>query len=370
MNRRNFSKIFSLAGAAALLLLGWGTTWANGGERASGRPQTATPQRVILEADIANDPDEYSDLAVAAGLANRGEMKILGVICNSQNPFGLPCGRAVLEYYQITGVSYGMYKGTGVTADGSWAPHLQGMRDIFRPGDSGDKYTDATSVMRQLLHDSPDGSVKIVNGGFACVIADVLASAADDIDKRNGVDLIKAKVSEYIFTAVNELPASTLELWNIKQNIKDAQYLTDNWPASVPLTWVPYSVGGPVMSGPPADANPTNNPVKYYFQTSSVDRHLDANGKRMAWHQVALLYAARPNAGYFSFGGKDGKVTIDDKGNTAWDGGTNRGQRYLQKTGGAYTDAWFGTMFDEFMAVVPKPMPAGGDGSAIQGRKR
>ena len=357
MNHRNFLKICSLAGASALLL-GWGTTWAGESERPKVRPPAATPQRVILEADIANDCDEEADLAVAAGLAQLGEIRIIGLICNSQNAYALPCGRAVLDYYHVSGVSYGMYKGSSVAQDGNWAPHLQGMRDAFRPGDTGDKYSSATTVMRQLLHDSPDGSVKIVNGGFASVIANVLASAADGIDKRNGVDLIKAKVSEYIFTAVNELPGSTLELWNIKQDIKDTQYLTDNWPVSVPLTWVPYSLGFTVMSGPPAGADPATNPVKYHFNAHAADQ-LDAKGKRFAWHQLALLYAARPNAGYFSFGGKDGKVTIDDKGNTAWDGGTNRGQRYLQKSGGAYTDVWFGQLFDGFMAVVPKPMPDG-----------
>jgi len=346
--------------AAGLMLVTTLAMAAEKSDKPAGRPQKAKPQLVILEADIANDPDEDADLAVAAGLANLGEIKILGLICNSRNKFGLPCGRAELEYYGITGVTYGMYKGSNVTFDGSFAPHRQGMCNIFRPGDSGDKYTDATKVMRTLLHDSPDGSVKIVNGGFASVIAQMLASPADNIDKRSGVDLIKAKVSEYIFTAVNELPGSTLELWNIKQDIKDARYLTDNWPASVPLTWVPYSVGGSVRTGPPAGADPKTNPVKYYFDTSSVDRHLDAKGKRNAWHQVALLYAARPNAGYFTLGGKNGKVTIDDKGNTAWDGATNRGQRYLQKAGGKYTDAWFGGLFDKFMAVVPKPKPTGG----------
>src|SRR5437899_8428276 len=70
------------------------------------------PVNIILDADTAISVDDVGDQAVLWGLASRGEVKVLALICSSANDHSAPAMRAIANYYGHSDVPLGAHKGT------------------------------------------------------------------------------------------------------------------------------------------------------------------------------------------------------------------------------------------------------------------
>src|SRR6266567_7651184 len=106
------------------------------------------PVNVILDADTAISVDDVGDQAVLWALANRGEVKILAMICSSANDFSAPAMRAIANYYGHPEVPLGAHKGSAPTLESSaTSMYAQTITSEFgTPGDTRFNYPDAVLV--------------------------------------------------------------------------------------------------------------------------------------------------------------------------------------------------------------------------------
>jgi hypothetical protein len=273
-----------------------------------------------------------------------GYLNVIGFIANSKNIYSVAAARSIFDnYYGIKTITYGAYKGSTNHSNGSFdgdsSVYTQQLVTRFRPGDSASNYMDATTAQRTILHNSPDGSVVIVDGGFMSTTADLLASPGDSIDSRNGVDLVAAKLdpTKGMIWVAGILLTGT-DVFNVAlATIPQAQFVLANWPVTIPFTWL--DVGGStsgfaaanMFTGPPTTAGLENtNPVRYAAVLSPTQ--VNGQGQRNAWAQPAFLYAAfGTTVGDWgiAYGGQHGQVTLDGAGVTTWNASPDHNHRYL-----------------------------------------
>src|SRR5258708_30255543 len=74
--------------------------------------QPVAPVNIILDADTAISVDDVGDQAVLWALSNRGEVKVLALVCSSANDFSAPPMRAIAYYYRHPEVPIGALHGT------------------------------------------------------------------------------------------------------------------------------------------------------------------------------------------------------------------------------------------------------------------
>lgn len=279
-----------------------------------------SPPVIILDTDMASDVDDVADLAVLHRLADANECTIGAVITSANLTYSAPCVYAINDYYGRSTIPIGAYQGSSLTGAAS-SVYAQDIRDDFGiPGDVRTNYDDATTVYRQALHDAADGSVIIVLVGLFQCIADLLDSAADGIDSRNGVDLVAAKVNRIVMVA-GVMPSSVYRAegeYNIRNGPRAAavSFLAD-CPASVPIQVIGIEMGDAIFTQPPTDSDPLTFPVKAAFDL------WDALGDppdipRQAWGQLGVLYAVRGFDGVFGAGGVGGSMTIDVNSDNTW----------------------------------------------------
>src|SRR5437899_10620399 len=70
------------------------------------------PVNIILDADTAISVDDVGDQAALWALANRGEVKVLALVCSSANDFSAPAMRTIANYYGHPEVPIGAHQGS------------------------------------------------------------------------------------------------------------------------------------------------------------------------------------------------------------------------------------------------------------------
>src|SRR5713226_629420 len=136
MNRR-----LSTAALACLLLFL--------GSRVFGQLQNPVPPvNIIIDSDMAISVDDVGDQAVLWALANRGEVKVLALVCSSANDFSAPAMRAIANYYGHPDVPIGAHQGSTPNLESSaTSKDAQQITNQFgTPGDTRANYPDAVTV--------------------------------------------------------------------------------------------------------------------------------------------------------------------------------------------------------------------------------
>ena len=288
---------------------------ADGGESDPSTPAYATtPEQlkpgaptVIWEDDFTSDIDGVGAIDVLHTFADKGEVKILGMMSSSLDGAPPAAMDAYNTFYGRPDIPIGArpgFFGFGGSYPGNLAaafPHsIAGAQDC----------PTAVNLYRQLLSAAPDRSVTLIVSGFSQNLQALLSSTADGYSALAGNDLVVAKVkelfwmggvypsgNEFNFTGGGDQGAATYQVVN-------------SWPT--PVTYLGFEVGGGILTGGSIPTTPSlaSSPIAAVYANVTSDGWASSD--------AATVYAAiRPDAGPFTYH-STGRNTATSDGNNAW----------------------------------------------------
>lgn len=282
----------------------------------------AQPANIIFDTDIGNDVDDALALAMLHALESRGEAHLTAVTITKDNRYAAPFIDLVNTFYGRPEIPIGMVHNGKTPQDSAMIRVPSERRNPdgsfvypHRITDGG-AAPDAGTVLRQALARAADGSVIIVQTGFSTNLARLLDSPVD-------VALIRRKV-RLLSMMAGHFPLGPPE-YNVKTDIPAARQVFEHWPT--PVVTSGFEIGQALLF--PARA------VERDFQWAAQHPVADAYRNYMkmpydrpTWDLTAVLYALRPDGGYFDVS-PPGRITVDDQGQTHFAESPDGDRRYL-----------------------------------------
>lgn len=290
-----------------------------------------TPLSLIFDTDIGNDVDDVLALGVVHALTSRGECQLAAVTVTKDHPLSAPFVDAINTFYGRGNIPVGVVRG-GATPEASkftgLADQLDGNSLRF-PHDlkSGTQAPEAVALLRHTLTNAKDGTVVIVQVGFSTNLARLLASKADDISDLTGVELVRKKVRllSVMAGAFGDSPKTAPAEYNVKLDIPSAQAVVSDWPT--PIVFSGFEVGLAV----PYPAQSIERDFGYVAHHPLAEAYVLYNPpphNRPTWDLTSVLYAVRPDRGYFDLS-PPGRVRVTDAGVTSFEPDATGTRRYL-----------------------------------------
>lgn len=293
--------------------------------------KTDRPVKLIFDTDIGNDIDDAMALAMIHTLADRGEAELLAVTVNKDNPWAGVYVDIVNHFYGRPDTPIGTVRNGKTPEDGYIGVVSQRKVDgkfVYpRRLKSGADAPEAVGLLRKTLAAQPDGSVVIVSVGFMTNLARLLDSKPDSVSSLSGMDLVKQKVRLYVMMA-GAYEATPGPEYNIIVDVEASKEVLAHWPT--PLVATGYEVGREIRY--PAESIEkdfsyvANHPIAEayrIYQKMPYDRE--------TWDLTAVLYAVRPDRGYFGLS-SPGKMSVDDKKVTQFTAGDGGSHRFMTVT--------------------------------------
>ncbi|MBL8174191.1 MAG: nucleoside hydrolase [Bryobacterales bacterium] len=286
----------------------------------------APPVAVIFDTDMGNDIDDALALAMIHALESRGEAKLIGVTLTKDNPYAAIYVDLVNHFYKRPGIPVGMVK-QGKTPEESAFTRLPADkktadgRPVYpRRLGLGVDAPDAAPMLRSLLEKQADGSVAIVQVGFSTNLARLL-------DQPGAAELIRRKVKVLSLMA-GQFPDGKPE-YNVRVDIAAAKKVFAEWPT--PVVCSGWEVGAallyPAVSIENDFRHEANHPIADGYRAYKAMPY-----DRPTWDLTSVLYAVRPERGYFSLS-EPGKIHVDDEGKTRFESLPEGRHRYLMVDG-------------------------------------
>ncbi|MFI4874602.1 MAG: nucleoside hydrolase [Blastopirellula sp. JB062] len=295
------------------------------------------PIPIIFDTDIGNDCDDVLALAMIHSLQSRGDCELLAVTITKDHELAAPFTDCLNTFYGRGDIPIGVCR-SGVTPDAGKFNVLASAQDdgqVRYPHDlkSGKTAPSAVSVLRKALADAEDGSVAICQVGFSTNLAELLKSPADDVSPLTGVELVKQKVHVLSIMAgsFGTIPGKSPEQsrrfgeYNIKKDIPAAQSLVADWPT--PIVWSGYEIGMQLRY-PYKSIQRDYDYVKHHPVSEAYDLYIKPPHNRPTWDLTSVLYAVRPDYGYFDLS-EPGRVTVNDDSTVTFEPQKNGRDRYL-----------------------------------------
>jgi inosine-uridine nucleoside N-ribohydrolase len=289
------------------------------------------PVRLIFDTDIGNDVDDVLALGVIHALQSRGDCELLAVTVTKDNELAAPFVDAVNTFYGRGHVPIGVVR-HGATRDPGKFLRLANQKDEGRlryPHDllSGRDAPEATGLLRRVLAAQPDGSVVMAQVGFFSNLARLLESGPDDVSPLAGSALVARKVRQLsVMAGAFQLIDGKKHLeYNVVQDLKAARQLASNWPT--PIVHSGFEIGLAIRY--PSESilqdyrYVAHHPLAEAYQLYQPPPH-----NRPNWDLTAVLYAIRPDRGYFDLS-PPGRVRIEADGETRFEPAAEGKDRYL-----------------------------------------
>ena len=148
-----------------------------------------------------------------------------------------------------------------------------------------------------MLNSAEDHSIHLISIGFLTNLAELLRSEPDDISPLSGLDLISAKVSEFVVMG-GKYPSG----WGYNFGGVDPDstaYVVSHWPKDVAITYSGGELGGKIFSGEHlAELSPPDSPTLAAYQWY-VGR---CSTIRESWDPLTVLYGIVGLDGFNSLG--------------------------------------------------------------------
>ncbi len=296
---------------------------------------TDGPVRIIYDTDMGNDIDDALALGVIHALQSREECTLLAVTVSKDNFYAAAFSDLVNHFYGRPEIPVGLVR-DGMTPDpGSYVKQLSETRDgstlryprkILRPN----QVMDATDLLRHTLSAQPDGTVTVVVVGFATNLARLLNSPPDRHSRLNGHELVSRKVRLLSMMGGHfgtPRPEGFRE-YNIRTDLGSSRRVLARWPTPVVMSG--YEIGEEIQY--PAESiqkdfgYEESHPLKEGYELFGTMPY-----DRSTWDLTSVLYAVRPDQGYFGLS-ETGEFRISDQGMAELRPGGRRGDRYLKVT--------------------------------------
>lgn len=260
------------------------------------------PVNIIYDTDIDLDVDDAGALAMLHAMADNGEAKILGVVCNSPTPYAATTISAINLYYGRPEVPIGDMPIDEYVYDTSFNKRYRSYAvqtpfgnfnlPIFKRFKTGIKSRsdvwNGVTLYRKLLSEAPDKSVTIASVGLLTVLEDLLQSGPDKYSKLPGKELIKQKVDQLVCMAGATQPRPGKHDFNWGfEGRGDAERISRNWPT----TLVIMPLGSKIQTGERLTTEtPATNPVRAAYELFLAKQDFK---NRSSWDQLAVYYAVR-----------------------------------------------------------------------------
>ena len=299
----------------------------------------SSPVSIIFDTDIGNDIDDVLALGLIHALESLGECKLLAVTVTKDNRYAAPFVDIVNTFYGRGQIPIGVVRNGVTPDDGNFNRELAVAEDNGQPRyphklRDGRDAPEAVGLLRKVLADQPDGSVVIVQVGFSTNLARLLDSKADAASPLDGTALVKKKVRLLSAMAGRFTPmpdGSRFTEYNVVMDVKSAQHVFDRWPTPAVLSG--FEVGEVILY-PGQSIQKDYGYVKHHPIAEAYPL-LDRNSKmpydRPAWDLTSVLYAVRPNGGYFGLS-LQGHATVEKDGATVFQADPNGLHRFLTVT--------------------------------------
>jgi inosine-uridine nucleoside N-ribohydrolase len=295
---------------------------------ASGPTMAADPIPIIFDTDIGNDVDDVLALGMIHALQSRRACDLLAVTVTKDHELAGPFADAVNTFYGRPKIPVGVVrrgatreegKFLGMVRDETLYPH-----SLKKSGNA----PDAVALLRKVLAAQPDGSVVIIQVGFATNLARFLDSPADDTSPLTGKELAskKVKLVSAMFGAYKtDGGVTTFREYNVIEDLPAAKKFATDWPS--PIVFSGFEVGQavtyPAVSIEKDFGYAKNHPLSEAYRRYSPPPH-----ERPCWDLTSVLYAIYPDRGYFGLS-EPGLVTVEEKGVTRFAAAVGGRHRFL-----------------------------------------
>ena len=292
-------------------------------------PEPPAPVPLIYDTDMGNDVDDGFALGVIHALQSRGECELLAVTVTKDHELAGPFVDVLNHFYGRGNVPIGVVR-DGVTPEqhkflGLAAERRNGAFRYAHDLESGADAPEATALLREVLAGQADNSVVIAQVGFSTNLARLLDTDGDEHSPLNGRDLAakKVKVLSVMAGAFEPFNGQEHREYNVVMDIPSAQKLAREWPT--PIVYSGFEIG--IKTALHAAAMKEDfDYVPDHPMATAYRLYHDAYTDQPSWDLTSVLWAVRPERGYFGLS-KPGRVSYDDDGITRWteDGaGTHR----------------------------------------------
>jgi hypothetical protein len=289
------------------------------------------PVRLVFDTDLGNDVDDAMALCMIHALADRGECRLLAVTITKDNRYAAPMADLLNAFHGRPDVPIGMVRGGVTPQDGKYLRQVVTAEDdgkirYARTIDDGSQAAEATGMLRQILAAQPDGSVVLAQVGFSTNLAGLLDSPADDASPLTGRELVQRKVRllSAMAGAFGEKMKGRKE-YNIVTDVEPARKLFAHWPT--PIVASGWEIGDAIKH----TARSMQEDYRYVARhplVEAYDYYRGLQNDQPTYDLTSVLYAVRPDRGYFDLS-SPGRIVIEDDGTTSFRVEPDGPHRYL-----------------------------------------
>jgi uncharacterized Ntn-hydrolase superfamily protein/inosine-uridine nucleoside N-ribohydrolase len=292
------------------------------------------PVALIFDTDMGNDIDDALALGVIHALESRGECRLLAVTLSKDNEFAAPYVNLVNTFYGRGSVPIGVVKGGKTPEDSKYirvpseAAGDDGRQRYPHHLRSGKEAPEAVGLIRKTLADQPDGSAVIVVVGFSTNLARLLESPADASSPLAGTDLAARKCRLLVMMAGMFSDPGRQKEYNVHVDLDAAKKVFARWPT--PIVASGFEIGRAIKY-PASSIEHDFGYVKHHPLREAYELYQKMPYDRETWDLTAVLYAVRPDRGYFGLS-PAGTIRVDDQAITQLSPSENGRHRYLTVT--------------------------------------
>ena len=187
----------------------------------------------------------------------------------------------------------------------------------------GAQAPEAVSLLRLTLAKQKDGSVVIVQVGFSTNLARLLETQADAASPDDGTTLVRKKVRLLSVMAGNF--ADGKPEFNLEKDVPSAIKLFRDWPT--PIVVSGFEIGA-ALEFPATRIERDFAYVQDHPVAEAYRSYMKMPYDRPTWDLTAVLYAVRPDEGYFSLS-PPGTITVLPDGSSHFEPSASGNHRYL-----------------------------------------
>jgi inosine-uridine nucleoside N-ribohydrolase len=274
---------------------------------------------LIFDTDIGNDIDDALALGVIHALQSRRECRLLAVTINKDEQTCAPFVDLVNTFYGRGNIPIGMVRGGKTPEPSRYTRPVVEATDDGRPRyprklASGRDAADAVRLLRETLATQADASVVIVAVGFSTNLARLLDSPADDSVRQTGLELVASKCRLLSMMAGQFGGDHRRPEYNVVTDLSSAKAVFDRWPT--PIVVSGFEIGEAVLF-PGRSIESDFGYVAHHPLVDAYHAYDRMPYDRPTWDLTSVLYAVRPDRGYFGLS-EPGIVEVDDKGVTTF----------------------------------------------------
>jgi uncharacterized Ntn-hydrolase superfamily protein len=290
--------------------------------------------RLIFDTDMGNDIDDALALGVIHALQSRGECNLLAVTLSKDNEFAAPFVDLVNTFYGRGQIPVGVVRGGKTPEDSKYirlpseAVGENGAQRYPHRLRRGKDAPEAVGLLRQVLAAQPDGSVVIAVVGFSTNVARLLESPADAHSPLPGRDLVSRKCRLLVMMAGMFGGRERQKEYNVYIDLPAAKKVFADWPT--PLVASGFEIGHAIKF-PAISIERDFGYVKHHPLREAYGLYKQMPYDRETWDLTAVLYAVRPDRGYFGLS-EPGTIRVDDHDITQFAPSAEGRHRYLTVT--------------------------------------